>query len=309
MNNFKDMYIFKPTSASCGKGIKVIGKKDTVPKRAGYLVSKYISKPHLLRGYKYDLRIYILVTCFEPLKAYIFKEGLVRLATQPYTTAKGSLKKRFVHLTNYSVNKKAENYSKNKKTDATTIVKQNTASGSQPAEAPQRDVIAEAMAQVNKANNEEEEEEQIESKWSLKMLREEYEKIGIDYGEVYTKIKDVCIKTLMSVEPYIVTQNRTAKSKNACFEIYGFDVLVDANLKPWLLEVNVLPSLSSSSPFDKQVKSMLLSDSFHLLGFNIFDRKQILENKRIENKKKLIGGIGAQAYHQNAPQTSQIYKS
>lgn len=125
------------------------------------------------------------------------------------------------------------------------------------------------------------------------MLREEYEKEGIDYGEIYTKIKDVCIKTLMSVEPYIVTQNRTAKSKNACFEIYGFDVLIDANLKPWLLEVNVLPSLSSSSPFDKQVKSMLLSDSFHLLGFNIFDRKQILESKKLEQKKKLMGGIGA----------------
>ena len=149
----------------------------------------------------------------------------------------------------------------------------------------------------------------MESKWSLKMLREEYERTGIDFNEIFSKIKDVCIKTLMSVEPYIVTQMRSTKHRSQCFEVYGFDVLIDQNLKPWLLEVNVLPSLSSSSPFDKQVKSMLLSDSFHLLGFNIFDRKQILENKRIENKKKLIGGIGAQAYHQNAPQTSQIYKS
>ena len=45
----------------------------------------------------------------------------------------------------------------------------------------------------------------MESKWSLKMLREEFEKMGIDYAEIYSKIKDVCIKTLMSVEPYIVT--------------------------------------------------------------------------------------------------------
>jgi hypothetical protein len=51
----------------------------------------------------------------------------------------------------------------------------------------------------------EDEEEEIESKWSLKMLREEYEREGIDYAEVYSKIKDVCIKTLMSVEPYIVS--------------------------------------------------------------------------------------------------------
>ena len=86
-------------------------------------MSKYLSKPHLLRGYKYDLRIYIVVTCFEPLKAYIFKEGLVRLATVPYTTNKNSLKKRFVHLTNYSVNKKSDNYAKNKNTDATNINK------------------------------------------------------------------------------------------------------------------------------------------------------------------------------------------
>lgn len=75
------MYIMKPTCSSCGRGIKVIGKKDPVKKRSGYLVSKYLSKPHLLRGYKYDMRIYIVVTSFEPLKAYIFENGLVRLAT------------------------------------------------------------------------------------------------------------------------------------------------------------------------------------------------------------------------------------
>jgi len=81
VNNFRDMYIMKPTAASCGRGIRVIGKKQNVNKRSGYLIQKYISKPHLLRGYKYDMRIYIVVTCFEPLKVYMFQEGLVRLAT------------------------------------------------------------------------------------------------------------------------------------------------------------------------------------------------------------------------------------
>ena len=112
-SNFKSMYIMKPVGSSCGRGIKVIGKHTKVNKRSGYLVSKYLSKPHLIRGYKYDLRVYVLVTSLEPLKIYIFKEGLVRLATVPYSTAKSSLKQRFVHLTNYSVNKKAETYTKN----------------------------------------------------------------------------------------------------------------------------------------------------------------------------------------------------
>ena len=59
------------------------------------------------------MRIYIVVTSFEPLKIYFFPEGLVRLATQPYTTGKSSLKKRFIHLTNFSIQKKAENYKRN----------------------------------------------------------------------------------------------------------------------------------------------------------------------------------------------------
>lgn len=144
MNNYKDMYIMKPTGSSCGRGIRIIGKKQQVQKRNGTLVSKYLSKPHLLRGYKYDMRIYIMVTCFEPLKAYIFQEGLVRLATQPYSTAKGSLKKRFIHLTNFSINKKAENYKKNteglgKKGDDPANAKEAAADG----------------------------EEQMSSKWSL----------------------------------------------------------------------------------------------------------------------------------------------
>ena len=111
LGNYKDMYIMKPTCGSCGRGIKVIGRMQKVAKRgAGYLIQQYIQRPHLLRGYKYDMRIYVVVTGFEPLKAYFFPEGLVRLATQPYTTAKGELKKRFIHLTNFSINKKAENY-------------------------------------------------------------------------------------------------------------------------------------------------------------------------------------------------------
>lgn len=92
MANFKNMYIMKPAASSCGRGIRVIGKKQNVNKRSGYIVSKYVSKPHLIRGYKYDLRLYVLVTSFEPLKIYLFEEGLVRLATVPYSTSKSSLK-------------------------------------------------------------------------------------------------------------------------------------------------------------------------------------------------------------------------
>jgi tubulin polyglutamylase TTLL4 len=132
MNNYKDMFILKPTASSCGRGIKVIGKKDQINnKKGGYLVSKYIAKPHLLRGFKYDLRLYIVVTCYEPLKAYLFQDGLVRLATQQYSTNQKTLKKRFVHLTNYSINKKAEAYKKNVTTDLVGAPDENAAEAEQ----------------------------------------------------------------------------------------------------------------------------------------------------------------------------------
>jgi len=108
------LFIMKPNAASCGKGISVLGPQDPIPKKGGYLISKYIANPHLIEGLKYDLRIYVLVTSYDPLKVYLFREGLTRFATEKYSTNMNSLKKRFVHLTNYSVNKRnIEGYVRN----------------------------------------------------------------------------------------------------------------------------------------------------------------------------------------------------
>jgi hypothetical protein len=70
--------------------------------------------PYLIRGFKFDLRIYCLVTSFDPLKVYLFKEGLVRFATQKYTNNAKTVDQQYIHLTNYSVNKHNEQYVKSK---------------------------------------------------------------------------------------------------------------------------------------------------------------------------------------------------
>ena len=77
------------------------------------MVSRYINNPHLLNKHKYDLRLYVLVTSFDPLKIYLYNDGLVRFATEKYSNANKSLKKRYVHLTNYSVNKNAPKFERN----------------------------------------------------------------------------------------------------------------------------------------------------------------------------------------------------
>lgn len=63
----------------------------------------------LINGHKFDLRIYVVVTSFDPLRIYVYKEGLARFATELYSD-KVSKDNKFIHLTNYSVNKKNDNY-------------------------------------------------------------------------------------------------------------------------------------------------------------------------------------------------------
>jgi len=60
-------------------------------------------------------------------------------------------------------------------------------------------------------------------------------------------------------------------------------------MRPWILEVNVSPSLSSSSLLDKQIKTMLLSDTLYLIGFKLIDRKKLEMDKAQRDKDRLLG--------------------
>lgn len=87
--------------------------------------------------------------------------------------------------------------------------------------------------------------------------------MGIDDKEVFRSIYDVILKTCIASESLLQQQSY---QKNNHFELYGFDILVDSNLKPWVLEVNVSPSLNSASSLDAKLKTTLVTDTFHLVG-------------------------------------------
>lgn len=57
-----------------------------------------------MNGYKFDFRIYVLVTSVEPLKIFVFKDGIARFATEMYQS--NNYDRLYMHLTNYSINKK-----------------------------------------------------------------------------------------------------------------------------------------------------------------------------------------------------------
>jgi tubulin polyglutamylase TTLL4 len=100
------LWIFKPSASSCGKGIRILTRTSEIPThKKGFVISDYIANPHLIEGLKYDLRVYVLVTNYDPLTVYMYNDGLARFATGKYTLDESSFEDKFVHLTNYSVQK------------------------------------------------------------------------------------------------------------------------------------------------------------------------------------------------------------
>ena len=104
--NLKEIYIVKPLASTHGKGVRILTDTTTVPTKG--ILEKYIYNPHLIKKRKYDMRIYVLVTGFRPLKIYIYDNGLVRFCSEKYTTDADKFNNNYIHVTNYSVSKALE---------------------------------------------------------------------------------------------------------------------------------------------------------------------------------------------------------
>lgn len=75
---------------------------------------------------------------------------------------------------------------------------------------------------------------------------------------------------------------------SACFEILGFDILLDRKLKPWLMEVNRSPSFHTDAPLDKEVKEGLIYDTFNLIDLYANDRRRCMEEEKKKVRERLL---------------------
>lgn len=218
--NPQSTWIMKPCGKSQGAGIFLINKLSKLKKwsrevktfhplgKESYVISRYIANPLLIGGKKFDLRLYVLVTSFRPLKVYLFKLGFCRFCTVKYDTSLTELDNMYVHLTNVSVQKHGGEY--------------NSLHG---------------------------------GKWSIQNLRLFLET---------TRGKEVTDKLFGSINWLIVHSLRATApvmaSDRHCFETYGYDIIIDDNLKPWLIEVNASPSLTSTTVNDRILKYKLIDN-------------------------------------------------
>lgn len=248
-------FIIKPDLGAQGRGITLIQDAWSVDDcKEPAIAQEYIS-PFLVDGLKFDLRIYVLVTSVNPIRLYVFKEGLSRFCTEPYEQpSSDNLTDIFRHLTNYSVNKHNEQF------------KQNTKPADGTAHSHKRSMTA---------------------------IFHEVAKRGGDPDNLQFEIDKMIVLTLMAASSVMQHNYRTAfkqdDGKSRCFEILGFDVLIDEEFKPWLLEVNHSPSFSCDSPFDQDVKDRVISGALRIMNFDPHFIGKIQQREKSRTQDRISG--------------------
>lgn len=218
------MWIMKPTGKAQGRGIFIINKLAQVkkwstnrwanmPMKETYVISRYIEDPLLIGGKKFDLRLYVLITSYRPLRVYQYCHGFARFCHVKYSTDTGELDNPFVHLTNVAVQKHNEEY--------------NAKHG---------------------------------GKWDLQSLRLFLEATwGMETAaKLFDEIDNIIIHSVKAVQGVMINDRH-------CFECYGYDIIIDSKLKPWLVEVNASPSLTTTTGPDKVLKNALIRDMFDIV--------------------------------------------
>uniref|UniRef100_A0A8D1ELN3 Uncharacterized protein n=1 Tax=Sus scrofa TaxID=9823 RepID=A0A8D1ELN3_PIG len=245
-------YICKPDSGCQGRGIFITRNPREIKPGEHMICQQYISKPFLIDGFKFDMRIYVLITSCDPLRIFMYDEGLARFATMPYVEPSHSnLDDVCMHLTNYAINKHSENF-----------VRDDT----------------------------------MGSKRKLSTLNAWLREHSYDPRELWGDIEDIIIKTIISVHSVLRHNYRTCFPQHlsggtcACFEILGFDILLDHKLKPWLLEVNHSPSFTTDSRLDREVKDALLCDAMTLVNLRGCDKRKVIEEDKRRVQERLFQG-------------------
>ncbi|CAH8497195.1 unnamed protein product [Schistosoma turkestanicum] len=240
-------FIIKPDNGCQGRGIYITKNVKDIHPVENMICQVYIAKPFLINGYKFDLRIYVLLTSCDPLRLFVFKDGLVRFTTNPYSEPnQRNVHDMYMHLTNYAVQKHSDGYIRDDeeggtKRRITTLNRWFTDNGYDVKK------IWEDIDDV-----------------IIKTILSGYPMIRHNYRTCFPN--------------HIQT--------SACFEILGFDIIFNHKLKPYILEVNHSPSFTTDSKLDKEIKEAMLWDSVQLAHFNAVSKKKCCdeERKRIRNR-------------------------
>ena len=88
------------------------------------------------------------------------------------------------------------------------------------------------------------------------------------YKDIMDKVKEIIKLTMMSVKKRINANNR-----QYCFEIFGYDFMMDEEFNMFLIEINMNPGIEESSPWIKAIVPRMLDDALRLTVDKVFNTK------------------------------------
>ncbi|XP_033349028.1 tubulin glycylase 3A-like isoform X4 [Bombus vosnesenskii] len=226
LNGMRNIWILKPSELCCGTGISIshslkdIFRKIKSRPKDYFIVQKYIERPLLIHDTKFDIRQWYLVTNTFPMTIWVFKEGLLRFSSKPYTF---STYHEAIHICNTAIQEKYD----------------------------------EERRRRRKRGNSEEVVKSIRDQgWDCEKLNEYLKQTGLDgepyYDKIYTKMSEAIVLTMLASQEHM-------DRRRCSFELYGADFVVMEDLSVWLIEINTNPRMHPpSSRITKRLYSNVL---------------------------------------------------
>jgi hypothetical protein len=116
---------------------------------------------------------------------------------------------------------------------------------------------------------------------------------GFDVPALKAQIDEMIRLSVASVQPFLANNYRTAVSvndgKSRCFQLLGFDIMIDKNARPWLLEVNHMPMLDIDTAFDRELKFDVITGIFKILGLTAGFRQEVIRRQKAETELRING--------------------
>jgi tetratricopeptide (TPR) repeat protein len=215
------LYIVKPIRASGGQGISVTADPGTAIDRDDVVVQRYIDRPYLIDGRKGHCRIYCLVTATDPLRAYVYSEGIVRIAPEPYDPSPDRIGGTSMHVTNTALHV------------------------GHPGLVIDQDPAQEDSGAIR----------------SLSALLRRMTADGLDGGKVFSEIKALVewLVRLIAADGLFARQAAAGPQRSFPPKLFGMDMLIDADGHPWLLEMQRTPAARGAPLVDRLNGEMFIS--------------------------------------------------
>ncbi|EGF78801.1 hypothetical protein BATDEDRAFT_26123 [Batrachochytrium dendrobatidis JAM81] len=303
-------YIAKPDHGCQGKGIFLFKTPDQLYESqstsgsnpapnasiqnnpnisGGLIVQSYLSQPCLIDGFKFDLRIYVLVTSISPLRVFVYRDGLARFATDLYhPPTDKNINNTRMHLTNYAINKHSEKFvvddMNGSKRSLKAVLQFLAESRGVDTDALWNricDIIVKTILVVQPVIS-----RGLKSWLPSSMI--EFQDLKKPTGSNLSSAHSTHSSySSFSTPTHKPTALPLSGMGSQCFEILGFDIFLDSKMKPWVLEVNHSPSFTCDSPLDREIKSGVITDALNLLNLSAGMTKKLQKKEKAQSLSRL----------------------